>query len=143
MPHVDSRSPAQVYAFVIGGALVIAGIVGFFYSASFGAPGKVHDVFGVLGVNAWHNLVHIATGAIGLLSLGYAAARTYSLALGVVYVAIAVWGFIIGDGHSILGFIPVNTEDNLLHVIIGVTGLGAYAATPAAPAPTTAPPRST
>lgn len=143
MPHVDGRSPAQVYAFVIGGALVIAGIVGFFYSASFGAPGKVHDVFGVLGVNAWHNLVHIATGAIGLVSLGYAAARTYSLALGVVYVAIAVWGFIIGDGHSILGFIPVNTDDNVLHVIIGVTGLGAYAATPAAPAPTTAPSRST
>src|SRR5205085_6552546 len=100
---MNGRSPAQVYAFVVGGTLVIAGIIGFFYSASFGSPGTVHDVFGVLGVNAWHNLVHIATGAIGLVSLGYAASRSYALGLGVVYVAIAVWGFIIGNGESILG----------------------------------------
>lgn len=140
---MNGRSPAQVYAFVIGGTLVIAGIIGFFYSASFDSPGKVHDVFGVLGVNGWHNLVHIATGALGLVSLGYAASRSYALALGVVYVVIAIWGFIIGNGESILGFIPVNTEDSVLHAIIGVTGLGAYAATPAAPRATTAPPRAT
>ena len=137
---MNGRSPAQVYAFVIGGALVIAGVIGFFYSASFGSPGTVHDVFGLLGVNAWHNLVHIATGAIGLVSLGYAASRAYSLALGVAYVVIAVWGFIIGGGESILGFIPVNTEDNVLHLVIGLSGLAAYAATPAAPRVTTAPP---
>ena len=140
---MNGRSPAQVYAFVIGGTLVIAGIIGFFYSASFGSPGKVHDVFGVLEVNAWHNLVHIATGAIGLVSLGYAASRSYSLVLGVVYVAIAVWGFIIGNGESILGFIPVNAEDSVLHLIIGVSGLAAYAATPAAPRATTVPSRTT
>jgi len=32
---MQERSPAQVYALVIGLTLVIAGIVGFFYSASF------------------------------------------------------------------------------------------------------------
>jgi hypothetical protein len=48
-----------------------------------------------------------------------------------VYIAIAIWGFIIGDGHSILGFIPVNTEDNFLHLILGVLGLAAGLATPA------------
>ena len=50
-----------------------------------------------------------------------------------------MWGFIIGNHESILGFIPVNTEDSVLHAIIGVTGLAAYAATPAAPRATTAP----
>ncbi|MBV9213655.1 MAG: DUF4383 domain-containing protein [Actinobacteria bacterium] len=140
---MNDRSPAQVYAFVIGGTLVVAGVVGFFYSASFDSPGTVHDVFGVLGVNGWHNVVHVATGALGLVSLTYAAARTYSLVLGVVYVAIAIWGFVIGSGESILGFIPVNTEDSVLHAIIGVSGLAAYAATPAAPAPTSGPPRTT
>ena len=137
---MNGRSPAQVYAFVVGGTLVIAGIIGFFYSAAFDSPGKVHDVFGVLSVNGWHNVVHIVTGALGLLSLGYAASRAYALGLGVVYIAIAVWGFIIGNHESILGFIPVNTEDSVLHAIIGVTGLAAYAATPAGPEPATAPP---
>jgi hypothetical protein len=109
--------------------LVIGGIIGFFYSASFGSPGDVDDVFGILSVNAWHNIVHIATGAIGLLVAGYAA-RQYALGLGVIYLVIAIWGFIIGSGESILGFIPVNTEDNFLHLILGLLGVGAGLATP-------------
>jgi hypothetical protein len=128
---MEGASPARLYATVVGGVLVIAGIVGFFYSASFGSPGKVDDVFGILSVNAWHNLFHIATGAIGLLVAGYAA-RQYALWLGVLYLAITVWGFIIGSGDSILGFIPVNTEDNFLHLILGLLGVGAAMATPAA-----------
>ena len=32
---MDERSPAQVYALVIGLTLVVAGIAGFFYNASF------------------------------------------------------------------------------------------------------------
>ena len=127
---MNGRTPSQLYALVIGGTLVIAGVIGFFYSSAFGSPGEVDDVFGILGVNGWHNVVHIATGALGLLALGYAASRSYALGLGVVYVAIAIWGAIIGSGESILGVIPVNTEDTVLHAIIGVTGLAAYAATP-------------
>ena len=80
-------------------------------------------------VNAWHNIVHILTGAIGLLVAGYAA-REYALGLGAVYLVIAVWGFIIGGGESILGFIPVNTEDNFLHLILGLLGIAAGLATP-------------
>jgi Domain of unknown function (DUF4383) len=124
------RTPAQLYALVVGGTLVFAGIIGFFWSSSFGDPGDVDEVIGLLGVNAWHNLVHIATGALGLYALRYGASgtRTYAGALGLVYVAIAIWGFILGSDGNILGFIPVNTEDSVLHSILGVTGLGAYAA---------------
>jgi Domain of unknown function (DUF4383) len=125
-----NASPARLYATFVGGALVIAGIIGFFYSASLGSPGEVDDVFGILAVNAWHNIVHILTGAIGLLVAGYAA-REYALGLGVVYILIAIWGFIIGSGDSILGFIPVNTEDNFLHLILGLLGVAAGLATPA------------
>ncbi|MDQ3935083.1 MAG: DUF4383 domain-containing protein [Actinomycetota bacterium] len=134
------RTPAQLYALVFGATLVLAGIVGWFYSADFGSPGEVDGVFGILDVNAWHNIVHLATGALGLLALGYSAARTYALGLGVVYVLVAIWGFAVGDGGQILSIIPVNTEDNVLHLLIGAAGLGAYAATPAAAKPTTAPP---
>jgi Domain of unknown function (DUF4383) len=59
-----------------------------------------------------------------------------------VYVVIAIWGFIIGSGESLLGFIPVNTEDNVLHLILGLTGLAAGAATPATQAVPVAAPRT-
>lgn len=135
---MEGASPARLYATLVGGVLVIVGIIGFFYSASFGGPGTVDDVFGLFAVNAWHNIVHILTGAIGLLVAGFAA-RQYALGLGAVYIAIAVWGFIIGSGDSILGFIPVNTEDNFLHLVLGVLGIGAGLATPAEQAPRPAP----
>jgi Domain of unknown function (DUF4383) len=130
-------TPAQLYALGFGAVLLIAGIIGFAYSASFGSPGEVDAVFGILDVNAWHNIVHIATGALGLL-LFRTAAREYALGLGAVYIVVAIWGFIVGDGESILGFIPVNTEDNVLHLLIGLAGLGAGLATQRAVA---APPR--
>jgi len=126
---MEGATPARLYATVVGAVLVVAGILGFFYSASFGSPGEVDDVLGILSVNAWHNIVHILTGAIGLLVAGYAA-RQYALGLGVIYVAIAIWGFAIGSGESILGFIPINTEDNFLHAILGVLGILAGLATP-------------
>jgi hypothetical protein len=126
---MDGPSPARLYATLVGGVLVVAGIVGFFYSASFGDPGKVDDVFGILSVNAWHNVFHVLTGTIGLLVAGYAA-RRYALWLGILYLAICAWGFIIGSGESILGFLPVNTADDILHLALGLLGIGAALATP-------------
>jgi hypothetical protein len=128
---MQETSPARLYAGLVGATLVVAGIIGFFYSADFGSPGDVEAVFGILDVNGWHNVVHILTGALGLLAFGAGvyAARQYALALGVVYLVVAAWGFIIGDGDSILGIVPVNTEDNVLHLLLGIGGLGAGLAT--------------
>jgi hypothetical protein len=89
----------------------------------FGADASV-KVLGVFAVNGWDNVLHLVTGALGLVAAGYAA-RAYALGMGVLYVAIAVWGFVIGSGDSILSIAPVNTADNLLHAAIGVLGLGA------------------
>ncbi len=128
---MQGESPARLYALVVGATLVLAGVLGFFYESTFTSDESVRDsVLGILEVNGWHNVVHIATGALGLLAFaaGAYAARTYALGLGVVYIAVAIWGFIVGDGDSILSIIPVNTEDNVLHVVIGLAGLGAYAA---------------
>ncbi len=137
---MQDRSPAQIYALVIGATLLVAGIVGFFYNASFGTgDGTERDaVLGILDVNAWHNLVHLASGAVGLaLWRSYEGARAYALGFGAVYLVVTLLGFIAGDGEEILNLIPVNTEDNILHLLIGVAGVGAGLATPAAPAPTT------
>ena len=135
------RSPAQLYALIFGVVLVAVGIMGFFYEGSFstgdGAPRDA--VLGILDVNGWHNVVHILSGVIGLAVAGsYANARFYALCFGLIYIVVAILGFIYGDGDSILGLVPVNTEDNVLHALIGVAGIGAGMATPAEPAPTTA-----
>jgi hypothetical protein len=127
------RSPARLYALVIGVVFTAAGVIGFFYSADFGDPGEVDGVLGILDVNGWHNVVHLVTGLLGLAAAGaHASSRAYAFGLGVVYVVVAIWGFIVGDGEAILSIIPVNTEDNVLHLLIGIAGLAAGAATPAA-----------
>jgi hypothetical protein len=131
---MNGRSPAQVYALVIGLTLIVAGIAGFFYSASFSTgDGTERDaVLGILDVNGWHNLVHLASGAVGLLVVGsYGGARAYALGLGAVYLLVTLLGFIAGDGEEIFNLIPVNTEDNVLHLLIGIAGIAAGLATPA------------
>ena len=129
-----TESPARLYAGVVGATLVVAGVIGFFYNSAFTSDESVRDaVFGILDVNGWLNVVHIATGVLGLMAFtaGAHAARTYALGLGVVYLLVAIWGFVVGDGDSILSIIPVGTEDNVLHLLVGIGGLAAYVATPA------------
>ncbi len=146
-----TTTPAQLYCTLAGVGLVIVGIIGFFYDASFDTGLEItsENVFGVFAVNGWHNLLHIATGLLGLLAAGYAA-RTYALAFGLVYLIIAIWGFLeVEEGFgALLDLVAINTEDNFLHLLIGLTGLGAGAATqkPADPVarkrrPTTSTPR--
>ena len=133
---MSDATPARLYAALVGGALVVAGILGFFYSAGFETGARPvaresDEVLGLLAVNGWHNLVHIATGLLGLAAAGYAA-RTYALGLGLLYLVIAIWGFLeVEDGFgTLLDVIPVNNEDNFLHLVLGLTGLAAGAATP-------------
>ena len=139
MDHGTSRSPAQLYALIFGAVLTFAGITGFFYNSEFTTDKSVHDaVFGILDVNGWHNVVHIATGILGLmLASSYSSARAYALAVGFIYIGVAIWGFIIGSGDSILSIVPVNTADNILHLLIGIAGIAAGMATPSVADPTT------
>lgn len=134
-----TTAPAQRYARLIGWTLVLVGIAGFFYNADFGSgDGTDRDaVLGILDVNAWHNLVHLSTGLLGVAVAGhYGGARSYALGLGAVYLLVAIAGFAVGDGEELLDLVPVNTEDNVLHLLIGVAGLLVGAATPAVPRPT-------
>lgn len=126
---MQKLGPARIYALVVGGVLVAAGVLGFFYNTSFAVGDAVERdaVLGVLDVNGWHNVVHIATGALGVVAAG-AAARAYALGLGVAYVLVFVLGSIAGDGGEIFGLIPINTPDNILHLLLGLAGIGAGAA---------------
>ena len=122
------RTAAQLYALAVGLSLVLAGAAGFLYSAAFGTPGEVDEVVGVLAVNGWHNVVHLGSGALGLLCApSRPAARAFAAVFGATYLGVAAWGFAVGSGEDILGFLPVNTADNVLHVALGVLGLLAAA----------------
>src|SRR3954452_13121557 len=125
---MQERTPAQLYALIIGSVLVLAGIIGFFYSAAFGSPGDTKAVLGILDVNGWHNVVHILSGVAGLALMGTAAgARAYALGLAVVYTIVAIWGFILGDGQAILGFLPQNKKDNFQVMVVKVAAEWHYA----------------
>ena len=135
---MEASSPARLYCTLVGGVLVIAGIIGFFYEASFATGDSVvaDDVFGILAVNGWHNLIHLALGLLGLAAASYAA-RTYALGVGLLYVVLALWGFLETENGVavLLDLVPINSEDNWLHLILGLTGLAAGAATPKASDP--------
>jgi hypothetical protein len=125
---MERASPARLYATLVGALLLVGGIVGFFYSASFGSPGAVDEMLGAFAVNGWLNSLRALSGALGLLVAGFAA-RRYSLWIGALYVALAVWGFAVGEGEAILGLLPVNAGDNVLHLVLGALGLAAAVAT--------------
>lgn len=132
---MQASTPAQLYATIVGAALVILGILGFFYEASFdtGVPGiRSSDALGVLTVNGWHNLFHLAAGLLGLATAASGAARPYALGFGLLFVVVAIWGFADAD-DVILSLMPVNATGNLLHLVLGLLGLGAGAATQTRP----------
>jgi Domain of unknown function (DUF4383) len=109
---MEAASPARLYAAAVGALLVVLGIVGFFYTASFGPLDHYEDALGVLQVNGWLNLFYIATGGLGLLVAGVSS-RAYSLAVGLLYTALAIVGW--------------GTEG--LNLAVGLLGLAAAAGT--------------
>ena len=96
---------------------------GFIADASFDAASNVSGSdFIIFEVNAWHNLVHFASGLVGLaLGRNPATARTFALGFGAIYVVVTLYGFL--DGSDVLGLIPVNAADNVLHLAIAAAGI--------------------
>ncbi|HYF24364.1 MAG TPA: DUF4383 domain-containing protein [Baekduia sp.] len=119
----DRYTPAQIYSVVFGATLLAAGLLGFIADSSFDTGSGVQgDDLVVFEVNGWHNLVHIASGLLGLaLWRNAASARAFALGFGAVYGIVTVWGF--ADGDQVLSLIPVNAADNVLHLAISAAGI--------------------
>jgi len=130
---VGGRTPAQLYSLVFGVILLLVGIVGFFVDSSFGAGSSAQGSNLILfEVNGWHNIVHIASGILGIaLAANPASARLFALGFGAVYLVVTIWGFI---ATPVLGIVPVNGADNVLHLLISVAGIGAGLASSPEPA---------
>ena len=133
--HHPGRTPAQWYCLLAGLALLLGGIFGFIADASFDtsttsdgdATGNADGALqgdGFLGfeVNGWHNIVHLASGLLLLAAFRRRGpARTVALAFGLVYGVVTVIGLI--DGNDVLGLIPVNPADNVLHIALSALGI--------------------
>lgn len=120
----DAKTPAQIFAYLAGAVLILVGIVGFVVDSTFDTGSAIDGdkLLGIFEVNGIHNLVHIATGLL-LLAVApkRATAKTGVLAFGVVYGLVTVIGLI--DGETVLGLIPVNGADNVLHIALTAAAL--------------------
>ena len=118
------RTPAQWYCLLAGLSLLLAGILGFIVDSNFDTGngidgGKLLSIFEVNGI---HNLIHIASGLVLLAaSPKRASAKTVAIAFGLVYGVVTIIGLI--DGKDVLGLIPVNPADNILHIALSALGL--------------------
>ena len=107
-------------AIIFGIVFLLVGVLGF-------VPGIITTgqmLLGIFHVNAVHNIVHLLSGAIALITglTSTAAARMYFRVFGIVYALVAILGFFIGNG-LLLGLISNNMADTWLHVLIALVAL--------------------
>ena len=119
-----ARTPAQWYCLLGGLSLLLAGILGFFADSSFTTGSGINGdkLLSIFEVNGIHNLIHIASGLLLLAAAPRrGSAKTVALGFGLVYGVVTIIGLI--DGNDVLGLIPVNGPDNVLHIALTALGL--------------------
>ena len=135
-PRSDRTSEekfAKSAAATVGAVFLLVGILGFipgvttnYDSLTFAGHESEAELLGIFQVSILHNIVHLLFGVAGL-----AAARQvrnvvpYLVGGGVIYLALTVYGVLI-DHDSSANFVPVNSADNWLHLVLGagMAGLG-------------------
>jgi hypothetical protein len=120
----------QKTARLVGIVFLLVGIAGFipglttdlYEGLEFAGDGGTSELLGIFRVSVLHNIVH---GLVGLAGLALAAtasgARTYLIGGGAIYLGLFLLG-IVGGGD----WLPSNTADNWLHLLLGagMVGLG-------------------
>ncbi len=108
---------AKKFALILGVVLLATGVVGWI------TGGHDHTLV-VFGINMTHNLVHLVSGALALLTSKYGekAAKLYCLIFGAVYGLVTAAGFL--NVTSVVTLLNLNQADNLLHLAIAAACLG-------------------
>ncbi|MEV7661975.1 DUF4383 domain-containing protein [Paenarthrobacter sp. NPDC089316] len=122
-----SRATIQRAAQIVGAVFLLVGVLGFipgvtsnYQSLSFAGHASDALLLGVFQVSILHNIVHLLFGVAGILMSRTAGqARNYLVGGGVIYLALWIYGLLI-DQESQANFVPVNSADNWLHLILGV-----------------------
>jgi hypothetical protein len=128
-----TRHPVQTTGMVVSAVFVLVGVLGFipgvttnFDQLTFAGHMSGALLLGLFAVSVLHNLVHLAFGVVGFaMSRTASGARAFLIGGGVVYAVLWIYGLII-DHDSAANFVPLNTADNWLHLVlaVGMIGLG-------------------
>jgi hypothetical protein len=118
---------------VVAAVFVLVGVLGFipgittnYGDMTFAGHHSDALLLGVFQVSILHNIVHLLFGLAGFaLARTASGARSYLIGGGAVYLVLWLYGLIIGQ-NSAANFVPVNTADDILHLLlaIGMIGLG-------------------
>ncbi len=129
---MNNRYPVQVAALLTGVVFALVGILGFipgittkYGDLSFAGHQSEAHLLGLFQISILHNVVHLLFGVAGIAAARtVGAARGFLIGGGVIYLVLAVYGFVISQ-NSPANFVPVNPADNLLHAVLGVGMLAA------------------
>ena len=119
-----SGSPNRLVAAVFGVVYLLVGLLGFAVTGFSDFAGtNTGDNLIVFEINPLHNIVHLAIGALLLLSSrAVSTAKGANTAVGAVYLLVGVLGlFLIGTDANILS---LNGADNVLHLASAIVLLG-------------------
>jgi Domain of unknown function (DUF4383) len=123
----------QRFAQVFGAIYVLVGVAGFIPPLLIGSlPAGVLGPFAgmllaLFAVNWFHNVAHLAIGAVGLaLYRSYSASKAYALALGLAYAALFVLGVLSSEVATLGGLLPLNGLDDVLHIGTSLVAFAAF-----------------
>ncbi|WP_307037942.1 DUF4383 domain-containing protein [Arthrobacter sp. B3I4] len=117
----------QRAAQAVGAVFLLVGILGFvpgitshYDTLGLAGHGSEALLLGAFQVSVLHNIVHLLFGIAGLLmARAHNQARNYLLFGGAIYMILWIYGLLI-DQESAANFVPVNSADNWLHLVLGL-----------------------
>ena len=110
----------QRVAQVFGIVFLLVALLGFFTTGTSmeADPARAPHLLGLFPVNLLHNFVHLAFGIWGLAAArSFGAATSYARIAGVLYLLLAVLGFVAPSGF---GLVPLGSHDIWLHAVLGI-----------------------
>jgi len=121
------RTAVQKAAALVGIVFLVVGVLGFipgittnYDTLQFASHHSEAKLLGLFQVSVLHNIVHLLFGIAGLaLARSIRGAKNYLIVGGIIYLVLFIYGLAV-PMNSGANFVPLNTADDILHVLLGV-----------------------